>query len=56
MQICSVPMANFAGYTTGRPLCNGATGYTTVHPGVQPITVVAIPIHNRTPSRYATGQ
>ena len=49
-------MANFAGYITGRLLCNGATDYTMGHPDVQLITVVAILIRNRTPSHYATGQ
>ena len=49
MCICSALIANFAGYVTGRPLCNRASGCPTQ-------ILVAIPIHNRAPSRYTTGQ
>ena len=52
--ICSAPIANLAGYVTGRPLRNGATGCVTGRPDDQP-TVLASPMRNRTPSRYVTG-
>ena len=49
--ICSTPIANLAGYVTGRPLRNGATGCVTGRPDDQP-TVLASPMRNRTPSHH----